>query len=151
MELRQVERLRPFKAALDEHFQYRLDAPGVVEAAERDEDRPREALQVAAEHPGAASRTEVSVQALARLGDVVKRLGLSAKQCEIIAIQVRSAKPDALSGSPAKRNGSPSLSIAADEALNADLRLDARMASAATAERKQPRPAISPHLIGSRS
>src|SRR5262249_34270235 len=58
LELREVERLRPFETALDEHLKRRFDARGVIQAAERDEDRSREALQVAGEHPGAAFGAE---------------------------------------------------------------------------------------------
>src|SRR5262252_7258037 len=61
LELREVERLRPFETALGEHLKHRSDARGVIQAAERDEDHSWEALQVAAEHPGAALRAEVSV------------------------------------------------------------------------------------------
>src|SRR5262249_23851249 len=84
LELREVERLRPFETALGEHLKHRFDALGVIQAAERDEDHSREALQVGGEHPGAAFGAEVSVQALARLGDVVKRLRFAADQRKII-------------------------------------------------------------------
>src|SRR5215471_17340913 len=61
LELREVERLRPFETALGEHLKHRFDALGVIQAAERDEDHSREALQVAGEHPGTAFGAEVSV------------------------------------------------------------------------------------------
>src|SRR5262245_2876782 len=61
LELREVERLRPFETALGEHLKHRFDALGVIQAAERDEDHSREALQVGGEHPGAAFGAEVSV------------------------------------------------------------------------------------------
>src|SRR5215469_15688700 len=61
LKLRDVERLRPFEPALGEHLKHRFDALGVIQAAERDEDHSREALQVAGEHPGAAFGAEVSV------------------------------------------------------------------------------------------
>ena len=61
LELRKVERLLPFKAALGEHFKHRFDALRVIQAADRDEDHSREALQVAGEHPGAAIGAEVSI------------------------------------------------------------------------------------------
>src|SRR5262245_63015492 len=73
-ELRDIQRLCPFETALGEHLKHRFDALGVIQAAERDEDHSREALQVGGEHPGAAFGAEVWVYALARLGDVVKRL-----------------------------------------------------------------------------
>jgi len=69
-ELREVERLRPFKTALGEHLKHRHDAVRVIQAAEGDEDHSWEAFQVAGEHPGAAIGAEVSIKALARLGDV---------------------------------------------------------------------------------
>src|SRR5215831_8194354 len=61
LELREVERPRPFETALGEHLKHRIDALRVIQAAERDEDHPWEGLQVAGEHPGAALRAEVSV------------------------------------------------------------------------------------------
>src|SRR5262245_66555242 len=61
LELREVERLRPCKPALGEHLKHRFNALRVVQAADGDEDQPRKALQVAAEHPGAASGAEVSI------------------------------------------------------------------------------------------
>ena len=61
LELREVERLRPFETALGEHLEHRIDALGVIQAAEHDEDHSWEGLQVAREHPGAALRAEVSV------------------------------------------------------------------------------------------
>src|SRR5262245_29744976 len=61
LELRKVERLRPFKTALGEHLKHRLDALRVIQTAERDEDHSWEALQVGSEHPGAALRAEVPV------------------------------------------------------------------------------------------
>ena len=61
LELREVERLRPFETALGEHLKHRIDALRVIQAAEHDEDHSWEALQVAGEHPGAALRAEVSV------------------------------------------------------------------------------------------
>ena len=61
LELREVERLLPFETALGEHLKHRFDALGVIQAAERDEDHSREALQVGGEHPGAAFGAEVSV------------------------------------------------------------------------------------------
>ena len=61
LELREVERLRPFETALREHLKDRIDALRVIQAAERDEDHSWKALQVIGEHPGAALRTEVSV------------------------------------------------------------------------------------------
>ena len=84
LELREVERLRPFETALGEHLKHRFDALGVIQAAERDEDHSWEALQVAGEHPGAAIGAEVSIKALARLGDVVKRFRLAADQRKFI-------------------------------------------------------------------
>src|SRR5215470_2206623 len=84
LELRKVERLRPFEPALGEHLKHRFDALRVIQAAERDEDHSREALQVAGEHAGAAFGAEVSIEALARLGDVVKRLRLAADQRKIV-------------------------------------------------------------------
>src|SRR5262249_53914362 len=82
--LREVERLRPFETALGEHLEHRFDALRVIQAAERDEDHSGEALQVGAEHPGAATGAEVSIQALARLGDIVKRFWLAADQRKIV-------------------------------------------------------------------
>ena len=61
LELREVQRLRPFETALGEHLKHRIDALRVIQAAEHDEDHSWEALQVAGEHPGAALRAEVSV------------------------------------------------------------------------------------------
>jgi hypothetical protein len=61
LELREVERLLPFEAALGEHLKHRFDALRVIQAAKRDEDRFREALQVGGEHPGAAIGAEVSI------------------------------------------------------------------------------------------
>src|SRR5499427_8359735 len=84
LELWEVERLRPFETALCEHLKHRIDALRVIQAAERDEDHSWEGPQVAGEHPGAALRAEVPVQAFARLGDVVKRLRLAADQCKVI-------------------------------------------------------------------
>src|SRR5262245_21021656 len=84
LELREVERLRPFETALGEHLKHRFDALRVIQAAERDEDHSGEALQLGGEHPGAAIGAEVSIQALARLGDIVKRLRLAADQHKII-------------------------------------------------------------------
>jgi hypothetical protein len=84
LELREVERLRPIETALDEHLELRFNTLRVIQTAERDEDHTREALQVAGEHPGATIGAEVSVQALARLSDVVKGLRLPADQRKII-------------------------------------------------------------------
>src|SRR5215472_18441031 len=84
LELREVERSRPFETALGEHLKHRFDALRVIQAAERDEDHYREALQVAGEHPGAAIGAEVLIKALARLGDVVKRFRLAADQRKIV-------------------------------------------------------------------
>ena len=61
LELREVERLRPFETALGEHLKHRIDARRVIQAAERDEDHSWKTLQVGSEHPGAALRAEVSV------------------------------------------------------------------------------------------
>ena len=61
LELREVERLRPFETALGEHLKHRIDALRVIQAAERDEDHSPEPLQVAGVHPGAAIGAEVSV------------------------------------------------------------------------------------------
>lgn len=52
--LREVERLLPFETAFGEHLKHRFDDIRVIQAAERDEDHSREALQVGGEHPGAA-------------------------------------------------------------------------------------------------
>src|SRR5262245_33925840 len=84
LELRGAERLRPFEPPLGEHLEHRFDGRGVIQAAERDEDHARETLQVAGKHPSAAFGAEVSIQTLARLRDVVKRLRLAADQREII-------------------------------------------------------------------
>src|SRR5262245_21274719 len=84
LELRDVERLRPCETALGEHLDHRLDALAVIQAAERHEDRSGEALQVGGEHPGAATRAVVPIQALARLGDIMKRLRLATDQRKII-------------------------------------------------------------------
>src|SRR5262245_48664309 len=67
LKLGEIERLRPWEAALSEHLKHRLDALRVFQATERDEDRPRKALQVAAEDPGAAIWAEVPIQPFARL------------------------------------------------------------------------------------
>src|SRR5215470_16417898 len=81
LKLGDIERLRPCEAALSEH---RLDRLRLIQAAERDEDRPRKALQVTCEDPRAAIRAEVPIQPLARLRDVMKCLWLAADECEII-------------------------------------------------------------------
>src|SRR5262247_2501890 len=84
LKLGDIERLRPCEAALSEHLKHRLDTPRVVQATERDEDRPRKALQVAAEDPGSAIWAEVPIQPFARLRDIMKCLWLAADECEII-------------------------------------------------------------------
>src|SRR5215510_8635733 len=84
LELREVERLRPFETALGEHLKHRFDARRTIQAADGHEDHSGEALQVGGEHPGAAIGAEVSIEALARLGDIVKRLWLAADQRKII-------------------------------------------------------------------
>src|SRR5262249_46159482 len=84
LELREVERLRPFETALGEHLKHWFDAPRAIQAADGHEDHSGEAFQVGGEHPGAAIGAEVSIQALARLGDIVKRLRLAADQRKII-------------------------------------------------------------------
>src|SRR5262245_19496810 len=61
LELHEFKRLRPFKTALGEHLKHRFNAHRVVQAADGDEDHPRKALQVGAEHPGAAIGAEVSI------------------------------------------------------------------------------------------
>src|SRR5262249_13213954 len=61
LELREVERLRPSETALGEPLERRFDALGILQTAERNEDRPLDALQGAGDHPGAASWTEVPV------------------------------------------------------------------------------------------
>jgi|SRR6516162_510521 len=61
LKLREVERLLPFETALGEHLKRRIDALRVIQAADGDEDHSWEALQVAAEHPGAALRAEASI------------------------------------------------------------------------------------------
>jgi len=61
LELREVERLRPFETALGEHLKHWIDALRVIQAAERDKDHSWEALQITGEHPGAALRAEVPV------------------------------------------------------------------------------------------
>src|SRR5262249_37443216 len=78
LKLGEIERLRPGEAALREHLKPRRDALRVIQATERDEDRPRKALQVAAEDPRAAVGAEVPVEPFARLRDVMKRLWLAA-------------------------------------------------------------------------
>src|SRR5262245_49330206 len=82
--LGEIERLCPWEAALSEHLKHRLDTPRVVQATERDEDRRRKALQVAAEDPGSAIWAEVPIQPFARLRDIMKCLWLAAGQREII-------------------------------------------------------------------
>src|SRR5262249_1148310 len=47
-------------------------------------DRSGKALQFGGEYPGAATGTEVSIQALARLGDIMKCFWLAADQRKII-------------------------------------------------------------------
>src|SRR5262249_22636389 len=84
LELREVERLLPFETTFGEHLKHRIDTHRVIQAADRDEDHSWEALQVAAEHPGAALWAEVSVQALARLGNVVKCLRLATDHRKVI-------------------------------------------------------------------
>jgi len=84
LELREVERLRPVKTAFGEHFEHRFDALRIIQATDRDEDRPRKALQVVGKHPGAAIGAEVPLQPPARLRDVLKRFRLATYQREII-------------------------------------------------------------------
>ena len=55
----------PVESALDQHFEYRPDAFGIVEAADCDKDRARKALQVAAKQSRAAVGAEVAVPSLA--------------------------------------------------------------------------------------
>src|SRR5262245_17844147 len=78
VKLGDIERLRPCEAALSEHLEHRLDPLRVIQATERDEDRPRKALQVTGEDPRPAIWAEVPIQPLARLRDVVKCLWLAA-------------------------------------------------------------------------
>src|SRR5215467_15135003 len=84
LKLGDIERLRPCEAALSEHLKHRLDRLRLIQATERDEDRPRKALQVTCEDPRAAIRAEIPIQPLARLRDVMKCLWLAADECEII-------------------------------------------------------------------
>jgi len=56
LKLGDIERLRPCEAALSEHLKHRLDRLRLIQATERDEDRPRKALQVTCEDPRAAIR-----------------------------------------------------------------------------------------------
>src|SRR5262245_42102386 len=78
LKLGDIERLRPCEAALGEHLKRRLDTLRVIQATERDEDRPRKALQVSGEDPRAAIGAEVPIQPLARLRDVMKCFWLAA-------------------------------------------------------------------------
>src|SRR5215831_8670604 len=78
LKLGDIERLRPCEAALGEHLKHRLDPLRVIQATERDEDRPWKAVQVTREDPRATIRAEVPIQPLARLRDVMKCLRLAA-------------------------------------------------------------------------
>jgi len=82
--LRQVERFCPFQAALGEHFELWLDQLGPVQAAKHDEDGAGEAFQIAGEQSGAALGTKVTVEPLARFGDIVKRLWGAAYEGKVI-------------------------------------------------------------------
>jgi hypothetical protein len=82
--LGEVERLLPLKTALGKHFEHRVDAFRIIQAADCYEDRPRKTLQVVGKHPGAAIGAEVPIQPLARIRDVVKRLRLATDKREIM-------------------------------------------------------------------
>src|SRR5262249_24109414 len=78
LKLGDLERFRPCEATVGETLKHRLDALRVIQATERDEDRPRKALQVTGEGPRAAIGAEVPIQPLARLRDVMKCFRLAA-------------------------------------------------------------------------
>src|SRR5262249_41168394 len=82
--LRDVQSLCPFEAALDKHLQLRFDAVRLIQTANRYEDHAREALQIGAEDPSTAVRTEIPVEPFARFRNVVERLRFAAGQREII-------------------------------------------------------------------
>src|SRR5262245_59608288 len=84
LELREVERLCPFEAALGEHFELRLDQVGPVQAAQHDEDEAGKALQVAGEQASAALRAEVAIESLAGLGGVVTLSRGPAEEREVL-------------------------------------------------------------------
>ena len=84
LELRKVERLRPWQAALGEHFHRWLDQFGPVQAPQHHEDEAGEAPQIAGEQSGAAIGTEVAVELLAGFRDIAMRFRGTADQGEII-------------------------------------------------------------------
>src|SRR5262245_23605321 len=80
----EVERLFPLEPALGEHLQHRRDQFRSVQAAKRHKDSAGKTVQIAAEQASAAVRTEVAIEPLAGLGDIVERLRLAAEEREII-------------------------------------------------------------------
>src|SRR5882724_5727421 len=72
VELRNVQRLRPFEATLGEHLQNRLDELRPVEAADRDEHRAGKTLETGGEESRAACRAKVAVEPFAGFRHVMK-------------------------------------------------------------------------------
>src|SRR5215472_2485178 len=83
VELRDVEGLGPFQSAFGEHFQLWLDQFRAVQAAKRNEDEARKALQFVGENSCTAFGAEVAKEPLAGFGNVMTRLWLAAEQSEI--------------------------------------------------------------------
>src|SRR5262245_45471983 len=80
----EVEWLFPLRPALGKHLQHWLDQFKSIQAAKSHKDSAGKAVQIVGKHASAAVRTEVAIEPLAGFSDIVERLRLAAKQCEII-------------------------------------------------------------------